>query len=29
MINFLKMVASAATGKNLVEGNEGALSVNR
>jgi len=29
MINFLKMVASAATGKNLVEGNEGVLSVNR
>ena len=29
MINFLKMVASAATGKNLVGGNEGALSVNR
>lgn len=28
MINFLKMVASAATGKNLVEGNEGTLSVN-
>lgn len=28
MINFLKMVASAATGKNLVEGNEGSLSVN-
>lgn len=27
MINFLKMVASAATGKNLVKGNEGALSV--
>ncbi|WP_373493578.1 pyridoxamine 5'-phosphate oxidase family protein [Aquiflexum sp.] len=27
MINFLKMVASAATGKNLVDGNEGALSI--
>jgi general stress protein 26 len=27
MINFFKMVASAATGKNLVEGNEGNLSV--
>lgn len=28
MINFLKMVASAATGKNLVEGNEGTLILN-
>jgi general stress protein 26 len=28
MINFLKTMASAATGKNLVEGNEGSLSVN-
>jgi len=27
MINFLKMMASAATGKNLVEGNEGTLSI--
>ncbi len=27
MINFLKMVASVATGTNLVTGNEGALSV--
>ncbi|MCL6261073.1 pyridoxamine 5'-phosphate oxidase family protein [Aquiflexum sp. TKW24L] len=27
MINFFKMVASAATGKNLVDGNEGALSL--
>ena len=27
MINFLKMVASVATGKNLVTGNEGAIKV--
>jgi general stress protein 26 len=27
MINFLKMMASAATGKNHVDGNEGALSI--
>ena len=27
MVNFLKMVASAATGKNLVEGHQGDLSI--
>jgi general stress protein 26 len=27
MINFIKMVASAATGKNLVTGHEGSLSI--